>query len=478
MNPYYKDDWVTIYNGDCREVLPGIDPVETCITDPPYGLEFMGKGWDKGVPDEEFWRIILGALLPGAPCLAFGGTRTHHRLMCAIEDAGFQLRDCMMWLYGSGFPKSLDIGKSFDRKRYDREDILRVTGWIASARDAAGITNETLDKAFNFRGMGGHWTSQASQPSVPTLDQVPTLLQTLGHPTVPSEIKRLLVDLNGKKGEPGEAWFDRESTGQMREVPKNPGRPTLGAGSEKVEHFATTPATEAAKQWDGWGTALKPAWEPIVLAMKPLVGTFANNALEHGVAGLNIDGARVGTAAASFTDRRADKVQQNAYGKYGTADYDGSKGRWPANVVLDDEAARQLDEQSGERGGGGSGSTTGALGQNSGWNKHSNKEQFHPGHGDTGGASRFFYTGKASATDRGENNTHPTVKPSDLMRWLCVLTRTPTGGTVLDPFMGSGTTIYAAKESGRKAIGVDLDEEYCEIAAKRCSQGVLDLGGA
>jgi len=480
MKPYYKDDWVTIYNGDCREMLPGIDPVETCITDPPYGLEFMGKGWDKGVPGEEFWRIILGALLPGAPCLAFGGTRTHHRLMCAIEDAGFELRDCMMWLYGSGFPKSLDIGKSFDRKRYDREDILRVTGWIASARDAAGITNETLDKAFNFRGMGGHWTSQASQPSVPTLDQVPTLLQTLGHPTVPAEIKRLLVDLNGKKGEPGEAWFDREPTGQMREVPKNPGVPTLGAGSEKVEYSATTPATEAAKQWDGWGTALKPAWEPIVLAMKPLDGTFANNALEHGVAGLNIDGARVGAEEMAVTESDGTYTGKRSHSlrgpHTGRRDVGTKVGRWPANVVLEEEAARQLDEQSGERGGGfgvrGSGSTDGrssyamaGQGQTVGF-------------GDSGGASRFFYTAKASRTDRGENNTHPTVKPSDLMRWLCVLTRTPTGGTVLDPFMGSGTTIYAAKESGRKAIGVDLDEEYCEIAAKRCSQGVLDLGGA
>ena len=399
MKPYYADEWVTIYHGDCREVLPGIDPVETCISDPPYGLEFMGKGWDKGVPGEEFWRIILGALLPGAPCLAFGGTRTHHRLMCAIEDAGFELRDCLMWLYGSGFPKSHDLSKGID--------------------SAAGAEREVVGEQTKAR-------SEAAKSALPTMG---------------SPVKYETWDL-------------------------------------------TAPATEAAKLWNGWGTALKPAWEPIVLAMKPLVGTFARNGLRYGVAGLNIDGARIGTedsynvpqADFSASSDRGSMMQGAAQESYRLDQRAEShpSGRWPANVVLDEEAARQLDEQSGERV---SGSRRPAEYGMMGF--HGNGIKPMPSiNGSIGGASRFFYTAKASASDRGENNNHPTVKPSDLMKWLSVLTKTPTAGTVLDPFMGSGTTIFAAKETGRRAIGIELDERYCEVAASRCAQGVLELVGA
>ena len=398
MKPYYADEWVTIYHGDCREVLPGIDPVETCISDPPYGLEFMGKGWDKGVPGEEFWRIILGALLPGAPCLAFGGTRTHHRLMCAIEDAGFELRDCLMWLYGSGFPKSHDLSKGID--------------------SAAGAEREVVGEQTKAR-------SEAAKSALPTMG---------------SPVKYETWDL-------------------------------------------TAPATEAEKLWNGWGTALKPAWEPIVLAMKPLVGTFARNGLRYGVAGLNIDGARIGTedsynvpqADFSASSDRGSMMQGAAQESYRLDQRAEShpSGRWPANVVLDEEAARQLDEQSGER----PGATSNSTGRTAAFTTPC-RLSLAEGYADSGGASRFFYTGKASATDRGENNNHPTVKPSDLMRWLCMLTKTPTGGTVLDPFMGSGSTIFAAKESGRPSIGIDIDERYCEIAASRCAQGMLDLDGA
>ena len=391
MNPYYADEWVTIYHGDCREVLPGIDPVESCISDPPYGLGFMGKGWDKGVPGEEFWRIIRGALLPGAACLAFGGTRTHHRLMCAIEDAGFELRDCLMWLYGTGFPKSRDISKGIDAD--------------------AGAEREVVGT-----GHGG---------------------------IVPDPAK-----------------------GETRHT----------VGGNAMYFDLTAPATEAAKLWDGWGTALKPAWEPIVVAMKPLEGSFSHNAVAHGVAGLNIDGARTGTDGGT---RGSNYAKTGLLGVGGRCDIEQlDAGRWPANVVLDEEAARQLDEQSGH-----SASPSGTRERQphspdgATWTLGTGPAGTQVGHGDTGGASRFFYTAKASVADRGENNNHPTVKPSDLMRWLCMLTKTPTGGTVLDPFMGSGSTIFAAKESGRPAIGVDLDERYCEIAASRCAQGMLDLDG-
>lgn len=390
---------MTIWLGDCREVLLGLDPVETCITDPPYELGFMGKKWDRsGVAvDPETWRAVSSALLPGASLLAYGGTRTFHRLTCAIEDGGLEIRDCLMWLYGSGFPKSLDISKALDRVAGERMEPV-------GERPMNDI------RAGDYAARGG-------------------------------------------KG-----------------------------GMTPVPFYSATPVTEAAKLWDGWGTALKPAWEPIVLAMKPLDGTFAGNALAHGVAGLNVDGARIGFASEEDKAAAAAAAQRTSHnGLQGTGTFartgdvaasiagyvermDG--GRWPANLVLDEGAAAMLDEQSGERPSGafpqrrtGIGYTKSGGGTNAG----------------TGGASRFFYTAKASHSDRGEGNTHPTVKPSNLMKWLVTLTATPTGGTVLDPFMGSGTTIFAAKDLGRRAIGIELDEKWCEIAAKRCSQEVLAL---
>ena len=390
--PYYSDEWVTIYHGDCREVLPTLDPVDTCITDPPYGLGFMGKDWDHGVPGEPFWQAVASALLPGATLLAFGGTRTHHRLMCGIEDAGFELRDCLMWLYGSGFPKSLDISKAIDK--------------------AEGAERE--------------------------------------------------------KVQPGNAPAYQRRIGNHR--------PWMDDPEHKID--GPTPATEAAKLWDGWGTALKPAWEPIILAMKPLAGTFAQNALEHGVAGLNVDGARIegppsdggSVSGGSALGQGSGWNQHN--NRTTEIDRTMSAGRWPANVVLDEDAARLLDEQSGERASG----NFPAVQNTKSWKMSSQGSGLSPaGPTDSGGASRFFYTAKASRSDRGEGNDHPTVKPSDLMKWLCMLTKTPTGGTVLDPFMGSGTTIYAAKETGRKAIGIEIEERYCEIAANRCSQEVLAL---
>ena len=385
MRPYYEDGSVTIYHGDCREVLPAIEGVETCITDPPYGLSFMGKGWDHAVPDESYWRRVAAALKPGASVLAFGGTRLWHWLTVGMERGGLEIRDCLMWLYGSGFPKSLDISKAIDK--------------------AAGV-------------------------------------EFSEHPA--------------------------EGVGFMR--PDGRG----GYNVTKHQLRREGDSTEAAKLWNGWGTALKPAWEPIVLAMKPLDGTFAQNALEHGVAGLNVDGARIGTDEVASGNGA---LGRNAYGRM---DRDPSTigvsyGRWPANLVLDEDAAAMLDEQSGERTSGRFPSNTGGIGTASGiYGDAPGREQV-PRTMDSGGASRFFYTAKASRSDRGEGNDHPTVKPSDLMKWLVTLTATPTGGTVLDPFMGSGTTVYAAKEMGRKAIGIELDEQWCEVAAQRCSQEVLAL---
>ena len=406
MTPYYDHGGITIYRGDCREIMAALPAasVDHILTDPPYGLEFMGKGWDRGVPGAEFWEAALRVAKPGAMLMAFGGTRTHHRLMCAIEDAGWEIRDCLMWLYGSGFPKSLDISKAIDK--------------------AAGAA-----ECRTFR---------CKNPA----------------------------DRPGNNG-----------TGVLGETP------TTGNGWRKPRRpDKTNPATDAAKLWDGWGTALKPAWEPIILAMKPCDGTFANNALKHGVAGLNVDGGRVrsngpvqsAAGAPGFGNDRDDGYAQGE-GRV----YENTKGRWPANLILDEVAGAILDEDHGPT------SVTGRRTQRS-KSRWVSAESPLPGQGTTNrklteyagspsNPSRFFYCAKASRKERGEGNTHPTVKPLALMRYLLTLLSTPTGGVVLDPFTGSGSTLVAARQLGRKAIGIEIEEKYCEIAAKRLGQEVFSF---
>jgi site-specific DNA-methyltransferase (adenine-specific) len=457
--------------------------IDSIVTDPPYGLEFMGKEWDHGVPGVPFWAEALRVAKPGAALLAFGGTRTHHRLMCAIEDAGWEIRDVVMWVYGSGFPKSHDISKAIDK--------------------AAGATREVV-----------------------------------GSYDVPG-----FARANVEQGAQGRTKYTFDKT-------------------------SDEPATDAAALWDGWGTALKPAYEPIIVAMKPRDGTFANNALTWGVAGIWVDGCRVGTNG-ERPQRDADRGRFTGNSWMGGLDGSlcGSKsngtttqGRWPANLVLshtpecrqvgvrkvkgdkrgvnggkvqrqapgangiysayDGEIntpmygdpdgtetipawecvpecpVRLLDAQSGER-------PTGvfvrkaqdqATEQPGGWRTGPRTEgRFTCG--DTGGASRFFYTAKASRSEREtgllghipclkcrgldsethidpktgkevkcRRNGHPTVKPLELMRWLCRLTATPTGGVVLDPFMGSGRTGVATVLEGREFVGIELERESFDIA--------------
>jgi len=372
MKPYYAKDNITLYCGDNREVLPTLSEasVDFVCSDPPYGLGFMGHEWDHGVPGIPYWEAIQRVCKPGALMLAFGGTRTYHRLTCAIEDAGWEIRDCLMWLYGTGFPKAADIGKMIDK--------------------AKGASREVIGT---------------------------------------------------KLGRPGYSLADNGRTNEVYHDLHNP------AG----ECAITAPATELAKRWTGWANALKPAWEPIVLAMKPLDGTLAHNAETWGVAGMNIDRSRIQTADNANGADRKGKV---------------AAGRWPANIFLDEEAATQLDQQSGHT------ASKVRIEKNFG-RKDESQYRIKPvpgvvkDFGDSGGASRFFYTAKASRSERGEGNDHPTVKPLKLMQYLLTLLSTPTGGRVLDPFAGSGSTLLAAKLLGRPAMGIELDEHSCEVAAAR-----------
>lgn len=378
--------------GNCLEAMRAMpaDSVDSIVTDPPYGLNFMGKKWDHSVPSVEIWAECLRVLKPGGHLLAFAGTRTQHRMAVNIEDGGFEIRDMIGWIYGSGFPKSLDVGKAIDK--------------------AAGAEREVV----------------------------------------------------GTRTDVATRIYDN------REGPKLPNAIDI-----------TAPATPEAKQWEGWGTALKPSLEPITVARKPIEGTVAANVLEHGTGGINVDGCRVGT----------EKVQSGngSLGKnkiYGTMNRDKSTagtvaGRWPANFIHDGspEVLALFPETANSP----SGLITQGGDHFSVGSKAKTRGTKFQGHGDSGSAARFFYCAKTSKTDRNESkpamplfgipaehteNNHPTVKPTDLMRYLCRLV-TPPGGVVLDPFMGSGSTGKAAILEGFDFIGCELDADSLEIARAR-----------
>lgn len=366
---------VDLMLGDCLERLDEINDcyIDSIVTDPPYGINFMGKHWDHGVPGVDYWAECIRVVKPGAYMLAFGGTRKVHRLACAIEDAGWKIRDRIMWVFGTGFPKSKDVSKAIDA--------------------AAGVEREIV-------GYG--------------------------------DVARTAMLLSqGKHG-------------------ANDTRPV------------SLPATEAAKQWEGWGTALKPAYEPIIMARKPLDGTVAQNVLTHGCGGINIDGCRI---EGSYETRARNTSNGNSM--FGTGAGGGAfipaTGRWPANFIHDgSEEVVELFPKD---------------------------------------AARFFYCAKASRAERDEGltgspmtggeltnrndgsaglespragagrtsggiNKHPTVKPLALMRYLCRLV-TPPGGIVLDPFMGSGSTGVAAVKEGFNFMGIELETDSYDTACQR-----------
>ena len=375
--------------GDCLEVMKTLDAgsIDAIVTDPPYGLSFMGKNWDSGVPGVAFWREALRVAKPGCHILAAGGSRTYHRLAVAIEDAGWEIRDCVLWLYGSGFPKSHNVSKAIDK--------------------AAGTDREVIGKG----------KFDARRPATRRVED----------------------------GGDAADWH-------------------YGNGDN-----ITAPATEAAKQWDGWGTALKPAFEPFILARKPLDGTVADNVQRHGCGGLNVDGCRVGkpNGDESGWSKTGSKAGEN--GSMSGANYErepepDAPGRWPANVIHDgsDEvtqpfgtAARFFYVPKASR----SEREAGLYGMDSIYRANGNKwtdEDYRVKTGER----------PPSAESGPRTNHHPTVKPVALMSYLCRLI-TPPNGTILDPFCGSGSTGVAAIREGFKFVGIELNPDYAEIARRR-----------
>jgi len=448
MDPDYNSLLGTLYQGNCNDIMPTFpDNYFTgIVTDPPYELGFMGRKWDaSGVAFQiDTWKEVLRVSKPGAFLLAFGGTRTHHRLMCAIEDAGWEIRDCMQWLYGSGFPKSLDISKAIDK--------------------AAGTDREVVGTRITNIGMQGN---------------------------------------------------------------------NFANKSESGEIELTIPATPEAQEWNGYGTALKPAWEPIIVAMKSVDGTFAENALNHGVAGLNIDKSRIATRDIGAKREHGGAVYDNVaegYKRKNKSSYTHktdwhmkSQGRFPANIILTHHpececvGTKEIKNKSGSVSGNEPSHTgdenTACYGEykrtefnkhgdNNGleeiekWNCHPDcpvgildeqsggiqpsKGKYIRKHGnsqfldqmgdertdcpteicDSGGASRFFYCAKASRSERGKDNKHPTVKPLSLIKYLVELIAPPKDALILDMFFGSGTLGVVCEELGIKYVGIDLDLQY------------------
>ena len=470
-----------IYNMDCIEGMKQIydNSIDAIVTDPPYSLGFMGKDWDTFKPQGAFenkkgfkqlhrnnmkdtfgfqqftlqWsQQALRVLKPGGHMLSFGGSRTYHRMACGVEDAGFEIRDQIMWVYGSGFPKSLNVGKAIDKVNGETNMELKFVEWMRTTGLKQKEINIIIDKA----DVGSHYLRR-DQPAIPTKE----LWEKL-KPYIKIEIPIWIDELVERIEAEREIIGDKISPDGKPYSDRQPTAWTPQFSDYKIENAKdpkiTAPATPEAKQWEGWGTALKPANEPIVLARKPLSEkNVAQNVLKWGTGGINIDDCRVGTETIKIGGQGEDNMFHGNFS--GNITNPIRQGRFPANLIHDgsDEVKDKIPN----------------------------------------GNARFFYCAKASKSERNEGlddfkkkriegrdpgqdernvpykqrttpvrNQHPTVKPIALMRYLIRLI-TPPDGVVLDPFIGSGTTAIAAYKEHKHYIGFEKEKEYFNIAEAR-----------
>ena len=436
MKLYSFDENYKLYNGNMLNMMEIIEPnsIDAIVTDPPYELNFMNKSWDNsGIAfQKETWRKCHDALKSGGYMLVFGGSRTFHRIACAIEDAGFEIRDTIMWLYGSGFPKSMDISKQIDKRGG------KSTSWfgeyLKNVLKERNMTQSDLSKHFLSKngGITGCVHNWVEGKNMPTVKQFNKICEILDLPF--EKMKEAEREVIGKK-----EYTDNKNIMSVSNY-----------NGERIHLDITIPSTDLAKQWDGWGTNLKPSFEPIIVARKPLKDSLVNNIIENGVGGINIDECRVelneDKKTRSGCKTREDNISHLKFRANQVNKEDNSKGRFPSNTILTYDDS-DFDEVCG-------------------------------GLGDEGSASRYFYCAKTSKRDRNEGlssnnkNSHPTVKPTSLMQYLIRLV-TPKGGTVLDPFTGSGSTgkacMYenADRNANYKYIGVELTEEYLPISKAR-----------
>lgn len=442
---------VVLHAGDCLEVLASLpeNSIDAVVTDPPYELGFMGKSWDaSGVafcPDT--WRLIWRVLKPGGHMVAFGAPKNYHRLACAIEDAGFEIRDSLMWVFGTGFPKSMDVSKAIT-KQADQSKVHEIKVWLAGEFERCGKTKSAINKECGFTASDYLKTEPGSDAVgrdtwhllLPYGDKWEKLKSVVGFSNVYDEDISQYGVIAGKRRQ-------KVATGDV-----------YGDYSGEIKDYSLTPD---ALKWDGWGTALKPAYEPIVLARKPLSEkTVAANVLRWGTGALNIDATRICMSADDFksTQRTGDYGETSS----GVVGFGITKmrapvnpaGRWPANLCHDG-SQQVLDLFPHTK--------SGALKPYT--EKHENassfrfqREKTYTSEADEGSAARFFYSAKASKADRA-GSKHPTVKPVSLMQWLVRMV-TPSGGKVLDPFAGSGTTGQAAVNEGFDAVLIERELEY------------------
>jgi DNA modification methylase len=470
-----------VYEGNCLDVMREFPDncIDSIITDPPYGLQFMGKDWDYGLPGEVYWYEALRIAKPGATLLAFGGSRTHHRLACAIEDAGWEIRDCIMWVYGSGFPKSTDISKQLDK---------------AAIVDCQYCNGSGKGRPSYMIFCPEHGEIRGDNDLCPVCD---------------SEVEEIKIERepcrycggSGKvKGAEREITGRSIRIGDKKSYPRNANSNghTLVIADNDGSNVLTAPVTPLAAKFDGYGTALKPAYEPIVVAMKPIDGTFAANAEKWGVSGLWIDGGRVGENpgykynaqknGTIFHGEQGERIRRTAQ-KNGGSFIESSKGRFPANVIHDgsEEVMAEFDKA------GVSLSVPSVIKASQanrqvydGGDLHNKIDRTYS-HNDSGtparyfaqcppdptahpDAARFHYCPKAGKRERGNGNNHPTVKPLSLLRYLAKLTRPPDGGIVLDPFAGSGTTALACIAEDRDYIIIEKEPEYAELCRRRIAE--------
>lgn len=459
--------------GDSLELMRTIpsNSVQSIVTDPPYGISFLGAAWDRQVPGPEYWREALRVAVPGAHLLAFASPRNYHRLAVAIEDAGWEVRDMVGWVYAAGFPKGRAVDKAIDAVAAKVDPAPAFVEWARGT----GVTRRAVDEALREAGlikpsssMSGHYFG-LSQPAVPTPRMWEVLRPLFGE--VPEWVDEFVRRPETERPVVGAAPSTLGGT-----VAAGPRRML---GPSRDEYLITAPGSEQSAKWAGWNTTLKPAIEPIVLARKPLDGGLANNILKYGTGGLNVGGCRVPharevdlerTAVGKIPFRDASKVVQVWH----------PDGLWPANLILEDHPVI--------------------------------REAF-------GTRFEFFYSAKASGDDlwarikcsvgcpyhgsavplRGaeassrdpareapdgfcrecgeprEHVSHTTVKPTSLMQYLCRLV-TPPGGTVLDPFCGSGSTGVGAVREGFSFLGMDREEDFYTLSSARGKDALPDFG--
>lgn len=503
----------TIHEGDVLTVLAGMPDasMDAVVCDPPYGLSqhsqaevaacltawvkgepyapkvsggFMGAAWDAWVPGPEVWREVLRVLRPGGHALVFAGTRSMDLMAIALRLAGFELRDAIGhahdgggapligWCYGSGFPKSLDTGKAIDKVNAEGDRLLRFTAWMRSTGLSARAINEATGT-----NMASHYLTDKTQPAIPTAALWAKLRPLCGE--VPAWVDQLVERVEAER----EVMGHRELQDATKVRPHFMGEshsPDYD-GSKRLVPI-TAPATPEAQRWHGYGTSLKPAWEPVLLARKPLDGTVAQTVLAHGTGALNIDGCRID---AGGVQRRIDNYpstgQQGCISRGVQGGHAGreretrvtTQGRWPANVVHDgSEAVVELFPETGP---------ARANPRNNGDFKSPSKgrEYAHVthGHDDAGGsAARFFYCAKPSPRERGEGNVHPTVKPIALATYLAKLVLPParpdgTPRRMLVPFAGSGSEVIGALAAGwDEVVGIEREPAYAAIARRRIAE--------